>query len=56
MFESEGPTLFPLQVAYFIVFLVISWLGYAGGPAVQIDSHYKHGKHLATAVRNGTFA
>jgi hypothetical protein len=42
MFESEGPTLTPLQVAYFIVLLVISWLGYAGGPAIQIDSYYKH--------------
>jgi len=42
MFESEGPTLTPLKVAYFIAFFVISWLGYAGGPAIQIDSYYKH--------------
>jgi hypothetical protein len=42
MIESEGRTLTPLKVAYFIVFLVISWLSYAGGPAIQIDSHYKH--------------
>ena len=42
MSESEGPTLTPLKVAYFIVFFVISWLGYAGGPAIQIESHYKH--------------
>ncbi|AUT64964.1 hypothetical protein [Paraburkholderia terrae] len=42
MFESEGPTLTPLKVAYFIVFFVISWLGYAGGPAIQIESQYKH--------------